>query len=365
MTASRPTVERLTVRAFEVPTDAPESDGTLEWTSTTCVVVTLQCGAVTGLGYTYSHAATAHLIESDLAHLVRGADALAPGRVQRDARRALRNLGTRGIGAHAVAAVDTAMWDLKARLLGVPLATLLGRVRDRVPVYGSGGFTSYDDDRLARQLEEWVSAGIPRVKIKVGREPRRDRHRVALAREQVGPGVEIFVDANGAYTRKQALGLADLFHEYGVVWFEEPVASDDLEGLRLLRDRAPAGMQIAAGEYGYDSRYFRAMLDAGAVDVVQADATRCPGYTGLREVDALCSAWNVPLSTHCAPALHAPLAFCLPALVHLEYFHDHARLERLLFEGVPEPEDGAYAFDEGTLGHGLTLRAQAAEEFAA
>src|SRR3954453_9724045 len=118
---------------------------------------------------------------------------------------------------------------------------------------------------------------------------------------------QLFVDANGAYTRKQALAEAAAFGEHGVSWFEEPVSSDDLDGLRLLRDRGPAGMAIAAGEYGHDAAYFRRTLEACAVDVLQADATRCGGITGFMQAVALCEAYGVPLSSHCAPSLHLPL----------------------------------------------------------
>ena len=139
------------------------------------------------------------------------------------------------------------------------------------------------------------------------------------------------MDANGAYSRKQALAQAEQFAELDVRWFEEPVSSDDLEGLRLLRDRAPAGMNIAAGEYGYDVYYFRRMLAAGAVDVLQADATRCGGITGFLQAGALCEAFELPFSFHCAPAIHLAAACALPAFWVGEYFFDHARIEAHAF----------------------------------
>src|SRR5262249_3139815 len=254
--------------------------------------------------------------------------------------RSVRNLGRPGIASMAVAAVDTALWDLKARLLGLPLLALLGAVRDRIPAYGSGGFTSYTDRQLREQFAGWVESGLRRVKMKVGRNPGDDLRRVRVARAAIGRGTELFVDANGACTRKQALALAEQFAGQGVTWFEEPVSSDDLEGLRLLRDRAPAGMVIAAGEDGYDLRYFRRMLGAGALDVLQADATRCGGITGLLRVGPLCAARSLPLSVHTALSLHAPLGCALPSACHVEFFFDHARIEQLFFDGALRPVQG-------------------------
>lgn len=357
MPEPRHPIDRVAAYVHVVPTDDPqESDGTLVWSSTTCVVVELGCGEARGYGYTYSHAAVAALVETKLAEVVCGACATDPAAAWARMRHAVRNLGQRGVVSHAISAVDTALWDLKARLSGVSLVELWGRVRERVPIYGSGGFTSYDEAELRAQLRGWAAEGIPRVKMKVGREPACDVARVAAAREAIGPHVELFVDANGAYERKQALRMAQAFAELGVTWFEEPVSSDDLEGLRLLRDRGPAGLCIAAGEYGDHPGYFRRMLEAGAVDVLQADVTRCLGYTGLVQVAALCEAWHVPLSAHCAPALHAPLALCLTPLVHLERFHDHVRVEEQLWCGVSRLEDGALVPEPAAPGHGLVPR---------
>jgi L-alanine-DL-glutamate epimerase-like enolase superfamily enzyme len=278
--------------------------------------------------------------------------------------RSVRNLGRPGIASSAIAAVDIALWDLKARLLGLPLVSLLGAVRDAAPVYGSGGFTSYSIRQLCQQLSGWVRQGIPRVKMKVGTEPRDDPERVRAARDAVGSDTELFVDANGAYDRKRALAFAEYFAAAGVSWFEEPVTSDDLEGLRLLRDRAPAGMDIAAGEYGYDLWYFRRMLDAGAVDVLQADATRCAGITGFLRAGALCEARSLPFSAHTAPSVHAHPACALPALRHVEYFHDHARIEHMLFDGALEPFHGELRPDTSRPGLGLVLKRADAARFA-
>jgi L-alanine-DL-glutamate epimerase-like enolase superfamily enzyme len=357
-------VEQVTTRAFTVPTDAPEADGTLSWDATTVVLVQAGASGHTGLGYSYAAAAAAPLIRGLLVDAVLGRDALSPPAAWVRMRRAVRNVGYPGVASSAISAVDVALWDLKARLLGVSLSTLLGRVRERVPVYGSGGFTSYSTEQMQHQLTGWVQQGITAVKMKVGSEPARDPERVQHARNVIGEGVGLFVDANGAYSRKQALALADAFAwESGVSWFEEPVSSDDLEGLRLLRDRAPAGMDIAAGEYGYDLFYFRRMLEAGAVDVLQADVTRCGGITQLLQVSALCEARGVRLSAHTSPAIHAHVCAAIEPLAHVEYFHDHARIEEMLFEGIPPVVDGTLCPDPGLPGTGLRLREGEAERY--
>ncbi len=358
------TIDGLDVAAYTIPTDAPESDGTLTWDRTTMVVVHASGGGRRGLGYTFTHASASGLIRESLAPIVTGLDALGvPGAWQSMAG-ALRNIGRPGIGSAAISAVDVALWDLKARLLGVPLAGLLGRVRDGVTIYGSGGFTSYEPDRLREQLGGWVADGIGSVKMKVGRHPADDPARIAVARDAIGPDATLMVDANGAYERKQATALATAFEGLGVTWFEEPVSSDDLAGLRLVRDTAPAGVEITAGEYGYDAWYFRRMLDAGAVDVLQADATRCGGYTGFLAAAAECAARSMPLSSHCAPALHLAVCSASAPLRHMEYFHDHVRIERMLFDGVPEPRDGRLHPDLDRPGIGFDLKEADARRYA-
>jgi L-alanine-DL-glutamate epimerase-like enolase superfamily enzyme len=350
-------VQSVGAETFEIPTETPESDGTLSWDSTTMVLVRCRAGGQVGVGYTYAHAAAAEIVTGKLAGVVTGRDALTPAASWAAMQHAVRNLGKPGLVAEAISAVDIALWDLYARLRGVPLVEALGAVHDATPVYGSGGFTSYDDRRLADQLTGWVDAGIPRVKIKVGRDPERDSHRVGVARRAIGDDVELFVDAHGAYSRKQALFWAERFAERDVRWLEEPVSSDDLEGLRLLRDRGPAGMDIAAGEYGYHLPYFEQMLAAGAVDCLQADPTRALGISGVLRVAALCDARSLDLSLHCAPQVSAHVGAAAWHLRHLEYFHDHVRIEGLAFDGVLSPERGGVLRpDRSRPGLGLTVK---------
>lgn len=360
-------LQRIEVSAYTIPTDFPESDGTLEWDKTTVVIVQATAGSHTGIGYTYADEAVATLIHGKLAKIAEGQNAMSPQASWHAMVHAIRNLGRPGVCSMAIAAVDSALWDLKARLLGVPLVALLGQVREAIPIYGSGGFTSYSDKQLHDQFRGWVEQnGARKVKMKIGRDAARDPERVRTARKAIGDSAELYVDANGAYERKQALEMAWRLHsDYNVKWFEEPVSSDDLEGLHLLRHQGPPGMAIAAGEYGYDEGYFRRMLEAQAVDVLQADATRCAGITGFLEVAALCDAFNLPLSAHTAPTLHAHPMCALGRARDVEYFHDHVRIEHMFFDGAIAARNGELRPDLSRPGIGIELKRADAEKFAA
>jgi L-alanine-DL-glutamate epimerase-like enolase superfamily enzyme len=353
----------LDVSAYTIPTDEPESDGTLEWSSTTIVVVEAHAGGETGLGYTYADPSAAQLIGHTLAGAIRGVDPLDVGVAWEAMSRALRNIGRSGLAWMALSAVDTALWDLKARLLEQPLVMVLDAAHEDVPVYGSGGFTSYSLERLSGQLAGWVEQGIPRVKMKLGREPDADPRRLDEARRAIGAETELFVDANGAFGRKDALAWAERYaDEWDVKWFEEPVSSEDVDGLRFLRDHAPPGLEIAAGEYGDTLPAFRRL--APVVDCLQSDVTRCGGYTGLRRVAGLADAFDVDLSGHCAPQLSAHGLAAVPRLRHLEYFHDHVRVESLLFDGVLEPDCGSLTPDRSRPGNGLSMKREEAARWA-
>ncbi len=359
--ASAVQVEQLRLSTHEIPVDGPdgkETDGTLEWGSTTAVVVEACAGDEVGIGWTYGPEAVAGLVHELLEDVVVGSDPLAVRSTWEEMGRRLRNAGRPGVGSMAVSAVDTALWDLRARLLGVPLLDAIGRARESVPVYGSGGFCNYPLGRLREQLGGWVADGIERVKLKIGRDPESDPGRLDAVRDEIGGDVELFVDANGAFRdRKEALAWADRYAaEWGVTWFEEPVSSADLDGLRFLRERGPAGLDIAAGEYAFVLRDAVNLLEARAVDCLQLDVTRCGGITGSLEAAAAAHAYGLEVSAHCAPQLSAHVMCAVPNGRHIEYFHDHIRVEHELFDGVLEPEGGALRPDRSRPGNGLELR---------
>ncbi len=361
-----PEITALETRVYVVPTDAPEADGTLAWDKTTMVVVTARAGSELGTGWTYASAAAGTLVDELLAGLVTGRDAFDVAAVTEAMTRQVRNVGAPGIAATAISAVDIALWDLKARLLGVPLSGLLGRARDDVPVYGSGGFTSYADERTREQLSDWVDKQrIPRVKIKIGESwgtnEQRDLARVQLAREVIGPDAELYVDANGGYRTGQAVRVAHRLADFGVTWFEEPVSSQDPDGLAAVRRQVLP--DVAAGEYSWTLADSARLIDAGAVDCLQLDVTRCGGVTGFLRAAALAAAHNLQVSGHCAPNLHAHVAAAIPNLRHLEYFHDHQRIEGMLFDGALDPDGGFLRPDPDQSGHGMRLRAHDAERY--
>lgn len=358
MTAVSTPVTAVRAAAYTVPTDAPEADGTYSWNSTTLVLVEADGAGTTGLGWTYAPAPAAALVESLLAPAVEGIDALDVPAAAAAMARAVRNPGRTGLASYAVSAVDCALWDLKARLLEVPLHKLLGAVRDTVAVYGSGGFTTYSEGQLQDQLQGWAGEQhIPRVKIKIGQDQGtnipRDVERIRQARAAVGPDTELFVDANGGYTAKQAVRvMRDVAAEH-VTWFEEPVSSDDLAGLRTVR--AAVDADVAAGEYGTGLPYFQRMCSAEAVDCLQADVSRCGGISEWLRVAAVAAAHGLDVSGHCAPHLSTAVAAATPNFRHLEWFHDHVRIESLFFDGTLDP-DGGRVQPSDAPGNGLAFR---------
>ncbi|PRW65441.1 enolase C-terminal domain-like protein [Actinopolyspora mortivallis] len=359
-------VTEVRARAYRVPTETPESDGTLAWSVTTIVVVEVRADDSTGLGYTYAHPACVEVIETVLASTVLGRDVLDVPAAWQAMRRAVRNDGRPGLVSCAMSAVEIALWDAAARLCGLALSRLLGRAHESVAVYGSGGFITYDDDQLRQQLERWVGdRTLSSVKIKVGEgrgsNPERDLARTAFAREVVGDGVRLFVDANGAYSAAQAVRVGRRLDGMGVVWFEEPVSSDDLSGLRRVLEATEA--DVTAGEYGFDLPYFATMLEARAVDCLQVDLTRCGGIGEWHRAAALAAARGIEISGHCAQNVTAHAAVATQNVRHLEWFRDHERIEVMLFDGVLEPTGGEVRPDPSVPGHGMTLKEADAEPY--
>ena len=364
MPTERVVVEDISVRAYRIPTRSAEADGTFEWTSTTLIVVYVKAGGKTGMGYSYTDKAAAVLIQDILRKAVVGLNVLDIPSCWQIMCQHVRNMGRSGIAASAIAAIDIALWDVKAKLFDLPLISLLGKTRQAVPVYGSGGFTTYSPKEIIQQIDEWKEQGITLFKIKIGRDHDADIVRSAAASKALPANGRLFVDANGAYQVKEALVMAEKLADFNVAWFEEPVTSDNSQGLHLLRERAPACMAIAAGEYGYTLDDFRPLLKNEAVDVLQIDATRCMGVTGFLKAAALAEGFHIPQSSHCAPSLHIPLMAHITEGLHIEYFYDHARIEDMLFEGIPKVKKGLLEPQDELSGFGWVFKSNVAEAYA-
>ncbi len=355
-------VDKASVSAYKIPTEEPESDGTLQWDHTTLILVNLESNGIQGMGYSYANAATAHVINNLLFPLLKDQNVLDISCIWTKMVHEIRNLGRPGISSMAIAAVDNALWDLKAKLFNIPLCSLLGQVHDKIPVYASGGFTSYDPHEISEKFAEKLENGHTKFKMKIGRNKAEDLKRMDAARKTIGDS-ELYVDANGAYFPQEALGMAWEMKNFDVSWYEEPVTSDDLVGMKRVRDHSPHGMNITAGEYGYSITYFKRMLASGAVDVLQADATRCAGITGFLKAGILAEAFHIPFSSHCAPYLHLHAALATKNCVHMEYFRDHVRIEKMLFEGTMEVENGMLSPDLERPGMGLIFKSQDAKKY--
>jgi L-alanine-DL-glutamate epimerase-like enolase superfamily enzyme len=361
--SSETAIGGTTVSAFKIPTEQPQTDGTAEWSSTTLVTVELTAGGRTSLGYSYADISAAHLCENLLRSVVIGHDAFAIPEIHLALDRFTRNMGRPGIASCAIAAIDNSLWDLKARLLELPLTTMLGKLRDKVPAYGSGGFTSFSEKQLVQQLTGWANDGLRSVKMKIGTHPEQDVPRVKAVQKALNGKAELFVDANGAYDRKQALTKAEEFADLGVTWFEEPVTADDRVGLHLLAEHAHTPLRIAAGEYTYVLDDARELIDSQAVDVLQADVTRCGGITNFMKIGHLAEICHVPYSAHTAPSIHTSICCALPSAYNIEYFADHYRIENMLFDGARKPINGNLEPDLTRPGLGIDLKRANADKF--
>jgi L-alanine-DL-glutamate epimerase-like enolase superfamily enzyme len=361
--SSGPAISSGRVSALRIPTEQPESDGTAEWDSTTVVIVELTAGGFSALGYSYCNQAAAKVTEELVSQEVVGKNVFDIPAIHGALDRKVRNWGRPGLVSNAISAIDICLWDLKSRILQQPLASLLGLVRNEVTAYGSGGFTSYTEKQLVDQLTGWASQGFEYVKMKIGRDPTKDAQRVAAVQKALKGRAELFVDANGAFRRKQALQKSKQFGDLGVRWFEEPVTSDDRIGLRMMVEQAPAIMQIAAGEYVYVLDDARLLLEAHAVDVLQADVTRCGGVTNFLKLGEACEICHFPYSAHTCPSVHTSLCCALVSSINVEYFHDHARIEHMIFDGAITAKSGKLAPDLSRPGLGLEIKGADAEAF--
>jgi L-alanine-DL-glutamate epimerase-like enolase superfamily enzyme len=314
-----------------------------------------------GVGVTTSRA----VIHEALKPLLLGQDALAHEKLWEEMFWRVRGFGRKGVAFSAISSIDIALWDLKAKFFGVPLFMLLGPFTATVPIYGSGGWTSFTEDELVREQVGYVERGIPRIKMKVakdfGRAEEEDLRRLAAVRKAVGDDVEIYVDANNGFYAKQAIGFARRMADYDVRWFEEPVLADDIAGLAAIA-RA-IDIPVATGEHEYTKYGFKALLEAGGADIVQPDVGRVGGVTEWMKVAHLAHAYNLPVAPHAVQLVHLHLACCTPNLKVVEYLGVSEETDRIFYTEFPEPKNGMWSPYPDRPGLGLELDPRAVERY--
>ena len=277
----------------------------------------------------------------------------------------VRGYGRKGLAFCALSAVDIALWDLKAKALGLPLFKLLGPFRDSVPIYGSGGWTNFTVDELIAEATGWVDQGIKRVKIKVGKDfgqsEREDIQRLEAVRRAVGDDVAIYVDANNGYYPKQAIYMAKEFERYQVGWFEEPVLADDIDG--LARVSATTSIPVATGEHEYTKYGFKELISRGGADIVQPDVGRVGGVTEWMKVAHLAHSFDLPVAPHSVQLVHLHLACATPNLKVVEVLNVGLAGDRVWYTEFPDQKDGMWAPYPDRLGLGLELDPEAVARF--
>src|ERR1044071_3422280 len=244
-----------------------------------------------------------------------GDDALAHEQVWDKLYWTLMPRGQTGYAAHALAAIDVALWDIKGKAFGQPVWRLLGGAHPRVPVYATFGFGLFDREQLAAAAKLWVSQGFTRLKMTVGNEAlkKRDQHpimdviredaaRVRAVREAVGPDIDLFIDANCNLDLYHASKLAELVKPYGISFFEEPLTQNDVAGMAQLR-RA-SGIPLACGQNERPSFRFRDLLVKEAIDYAQPNVVISGGFTQCAKIAGMAAAFNVSVANGGAWGFH-------------------------------------------------------------
>jgi L-alanine-DL-glutamate epimerase-like enolase superfamily enzyme len=350
------TIAALQADHYRVPLPVAVSDSThglMEAFELITVRVRDQDG-VEGLGYTYTvgagGGAVHSLIARDLAPLLAGEDASRIEALWQKMWWGVHYVGRGGLAAHAISAIDIALWDLAAKRQEVPLWRLLGGHDPRVPAYAGGIDLQFPLEQLLRQTEDNLAKGFRAIKMKVGRERlAEDVARVKAMRELLGPDVPLMVDANMRWSVDQAIRAARALAAHEVFWLEEPTIPDDVPGhARIVRD---GGLPIAAGENLHTIYEFQALIAAGGVTFPEPDLSNCGGVSAWLKVARLAEAANLPVTSHGVHDLHVHLLAAVPNASYLEA-HGFG-LERFMAEPL-RLEDGKAIAPERP-GHGVEL----------
>ena len=304
-----------------------------------------------GTGYSYTIGtggrAIVALLREDLLHRLMGADARQVEALWSKLFWSTHGTAVGAITSLALAAVDTALWDLRCRAAGQPLWLLAGGYRERVPLYDTeGGWLNMDLDVIVTEARASVARGWPGVKIKVGKpDPMEDVARLTAVREAIGPHIDLMVDANQSFTFAEAKRRAHLFEPLNLFWFEEPLPAEDMSGHVQLA--ASTSMPIAVGESIYSLSHFREYLASGACGIVQVDVARIGGITPWLKTAHMAESFNVKVAPHFLMELHVSLAAAVPNALYVEHI---PQLARLTHRGLAIVDGSAVAPSEPGIG---------------
>jgi len=339
-------ISKVEVHLVSAPVKAGFSDATrkVETVGYTVVRITTDQG-LEGFGITYHEVggeATKCLILKNMAPKLIGRSPLETEVIWQEFFHYLRGVGRKGLMFCALSAVDIALWDLKGKIVNLPLYKLLGGNKTKVPVYCSGGWTSYSDEELVDEMESMVGQGYSMIKFKVGveggRNPRRDIERVRKVREAVGPTVALLLDANNCWDSATGVQFANNVREYDIMLLEEPVFADDIPG--LARFRRGTDIPLATGEHEYTKFGVRDLVLNEAADIVQTDGGRAGGYTELLKIAAITQAWNLKFAPHALENIHIHLVSAVPNALFLERLLLFEGITAQVYKNAPLPRNG-------------------------
>ena len=301
------------------------------------------------------------LIEDALKPLIVGENPMNNERIWSKIYWALLMGGRRGFVITALGIVDNAVWDLKGRITGQPLNRLLGGFQDRVNSYGSGINLNLSNEALVAQMKGYVDAGFKMVKMKIGhRDPEVDVERVRLVREAIGPHIHLSLDVNNAWSLTTALRLVRRLEPFGIYWLEEPILADEISSLAKLADKTD--IPIAVGENHYTKWEFKDLIAQGAVQIVQADVTKCGGITEFLKIAAMADAHGLPACPHHSVFTDVAAIAAVPNGLFHEYVHDMFEPASRLVLNPARPEQGVIEpLDKP--GFGIELDPAAFEKF--
>jgi L-alanine-DL-glutamate epimerase-like enolase superfamily enzyme len=353
-------IAKIDVHLVSYPITGGFADATrkVETIGYTIVRITTDQG-LEGFGVTYHEVggeATKELILRNIKHILVGRNPLETETLWQELVCYLRGVGRKGLMFCALSAVDIALWDLKGKILGLPLYRLLGGSKTKIPVYASGGWTSYSDEQLIEETKKMTAQGYTMIKFKVGVEGgknlNRDILRVEKVRDVVGPDIGIMLDANNCWDAATGVMFANKVKHCDIMFLEEPVMADDIPG--LIRFKKGTDMPLATGEHEYTKYGVRDLILAGAADIVQADGTRAGGFTEMLKIAALTQAWNLKFAPHAMENIHIHLISACYNALFLERLLMFEEITSLIYKDCPKPIDG-YMYLTEKPGLGLSL----------